>query len=105
LTEKKQEQPKGAQSVVLTASITFLGEDQEPLVVTRVTVDGVQETVPFALVLGVDGGFTIANVPQDADVLSSYSTSLMKLALGLAGRVLRAAKEAVKAPKPGAPTA
>ena len=85
------EQKPNVQHVVFTTSITSI-EGQEPMVVTRITVDGKIMEVPFALVLGDDAGMQIAQVPQSPEGASAFSTSLLKMSLGIASQIIKAAK-------------
>ncbi len=91
MSEQEQGGPT-TQHVVFTASITFIkGED--PMVVTRTTVDGQNAEVPFHLVLGADAAFQVGGIPQEPGIVAAYAQSLMKGSLSLAGRVLSAAKK------------
>ena len=103
--EPQPSQPvnRGPQNITFTASVTFVG-DQEPMVVTRTTVDGGVADVPFILVMGDDARFHLSGVPNEASSFALFAQALMRLSLSLATRVLGAAKSAAT-PAPAPPPA
>jgi hypothetical protein len=95
---EKLEQPK---HVVFRLAVTHTGDDEEPMVAVRVTADGKEVSMPFALVLG---GLQLSKVGDNPVIRAAVAGALQQLAQGLAIGVIQQAQEAV-APAPAAPPA
>jgi hypothetical protein len=90
--------------VLLTVSVTFRGEGQDPLVATSTVVDGQEVTIPLAVLLGQGPSplFVAANLSDPATSLE-YAKAFSQVAadttqklLDLAGQALNQASSIAK---------
>lgn len=89
---EKIEQPK---HVVFRLAVTHTGDDEEPMVAVRVTADGKEVTMPFALVLG---GLQLSQVGDNPMIRAAVAGSLQQLAQNLALGVIQQAQAASSRP-------
>jgi hypothetical protein len=89
------------ESVLLTVSVTFTGEGQEPLVAQRVLVNGKAATVPLHILLGLGGDepLRLFNQASHPVVRVAFAQALQHSASELALSVLAEAADAAKPPQ------
>ena len=92
------EEPKEKiDTVLLTLSVTFTGEGQEPLVAQRVLVNGKEASVPLHVLLGLgDTPLAVFNLATSPAVRAAFAGVLLQSSQGLALSVLQEAQQAAK---------
>ncbi len=82
-------QPESITHLLMTFSVTFTGEGQEPLVAARILADGKALDVPFHLAVGdVDPPLTLSGGMDNIHNRALYARALTDAGMSLALSVL-----------------
>lgn len=79
-----EEGKKPVTHILMTLSVTFMGENEPPLVATRILADSQEVEMPFVLVAGdPKAPLTLAKGVRSTIARVQYSNALHSLAAGL----------------------
>jgi len=93
---EKPEEKKSITHLMVTVSVTFTGEDQQPLMAARVLADGREIELPFTLLIGDHQPLTVARGMNNPNTRLLYARALHNTGVNLSESIIAELEAASK---------